>query len=128
MASSEDLCLADFHEQLPGVVRLLQSESLKLGGDSAFMAFCAEVLELLRRRDVTPSTLLWLARYVVLARFRKKMSSTKGIDGIILVDEQVHLSRVPPSSPSSPSSRHVQAGCQGQLSSSSSNSPRSGLA
>lgn len=118
-ASSEDLRLAAFHEQLPGVIRLLHSESLKMNGGSHFLAFRAGVLELLKSRDVSPSTLLLLADYVMLTRCRKKPSSTKDVGGILLVDELVHLSRVPPSS--SPTC-HVQPG---QVFLSSSGSPRS---
>jgi len=127
-ASSEDLCLAAFHEQLPGVVRLLHIESSKLDGGPSFLTFRTGVLELLTSRDVTPSTLLSLADYVMLTRCRKQPSSTKDVDGIMLVDELVQLSRVPPSSPARLSSRHVQPGRRGQVSSSSSGSPRSGPA
>lgn len=95
-ASPVDLELAKLDEVLPGVVRLLHCESLKLDGGPSFLTFRATVLELLKKDVLTPSTLLSLADYVLRTRKPSPLKDTAGVAGIMLVDELVQLSWVDP--------------------------------
>lgn len=95
-ASTVDLELAQRDAQLPGVVRLLHSESLKLDGGPSFNTFRATVLEHFKKDVLTPSTLLSLADYVLRTRQPSSLQNTAGVAGVMLVDELVQLSLVDP--------------------------------
>ncbi|KAK1868133.1 hypothetical protein I4F81_010628 [Pyropia yezoensis] len=98
-ASSEDLELAGWSDKLPSLVRILYSEMMRAPDDSDFAAFCDAVLENLHDGKLTTSNVSVLVKYVFRTRCRA-VESKLVFNGVLLADELVQLSRVPPPSPS----------------------------
>jgi len=98
-ASSDDLKLADLDSRVPCMVRLLHSEMMQTKDRSPdFSAFRAAVLDLLFGSKLSVSVLLRLVRYVMQTRRRRGLKSTPFV-GVLLIDELVQLSLLPPLSP-----------------------------
>lgn len=99
-ASSKDMEPAQYDPKVPCMVRVLQSEMMQTQNQGPdFSVFRAAVLELLDDGSLGVRSLLLLVRYVQQTLCPPKPTSPTSFVGVLLTDELVQLSILPPLSP-----------------------------